>query len=43
MYNIFKYVEIYLFLFNVEIRKGVVLFEVLFSEGIKNMFCKKVK
>lgn len=43
MYNILKYVEIYLFLFNVEIRKGVVLFDVMFSEGINNMFCKKVK
>lgn len=43
MYIVLKYVEFFLFLFNVEIRKGVVLFEVMFSEGINNMFCKKGK
>lgn len=42
MHNILKHVEIYSFLFNAEI-KGAVLLEAMSSEGINNMFCKKVK
>lgn len=43
MHNVLKHVEIYSFLFNAEIRKGAVLLEAMSSEGINNMFCKKVK